>query len=115
MGRIFSSILSNLSQAITAITANNASAVSTIGTALQQNNTDLEAQQVKLSNAAVQLDSSNTRLQQLATNASDRISDLETGSTDEAAIELKAQQTAYEEVIAATGNILNMKKLTDYL
>ncbi len=60
-GNIFSSILSNLSQAITAIT-NDTSDVSAIGDALDQNNTDLEAQQTGLSNASVQLDSSNTQI-----------------------------------------------------
>ena len=114
-GSIFSSILSNISQAITAVTSNSTTALSTTGTALQANSSTLEAQQVKLSNAAVQLDSSNTRLQQLTINASNRISDLETGSTEKAAIELQAQQTAYEEVIAATGNVIKMPKLTDYL
>ncbi len=36
-------------------------------------------------------------------------------STTEAAVKLQAQQTVYEEVMAAAGNILNMTKLTDYL
>lgn len=116
-GNIFSSILSNLSQAITAIN-NGTSDISGIGDALQLNMTGLEAQQVDLSNATVQLDNSNTRLQQLTTTASNRMSDLEGGSTasvEEAAIKLQTQQTTYEEVISATGNILKMPKLTDYL
>jgi flagellar hook-associated protein 3 FlgL len=119
-GDIFSSILSNLSQAITAITNGTSdTGVSTIGDALDQSSTDLEAQQTALSNANAQLDSSNTRLEMLVTYKSDMISYLETGnkdgSTDEAAVKLNLQETNYEEVVAATAKILNMKKLTDYL
>jgi len=70
---------------------------------------------VELASAGVQLKSSSTRLTQLLTNTSNRISDLEIGSMEEAAIKLQAQHTTYEEVIAVTANILKMPKLTDYL
>lgn len=111
---IFSSLLSNLSQAITDIT-NDSDDLSSILDTLQLNMNNLEAQSVQLSNAALQVNNSNTRLQTLITDAQNRISDLETGSTEEAALKLKIQETAYEEVISATANILKMPKLTDYL
>ena len=112
---IFSGILNNLSQAITAITNDDTGAASSTGAALQLNIKTLEAKQVELSNASVQLGGSSTRLQQLTTNTSNRISDLELGSPEEAAIKLQAQQTNYQQVISVTANILKMPKLTDYI
>jgi len=113
-GAIFSDILSNLYDAITAINTD-ASNISSIGDALQQNRTPLEAKQVELTNAGVQLGSSNNRLDNLITSTSNRISNLEIGSMEEAAINLQAQQTTYDEVLLVTANILKMPKLTDYL
>jgi hypothetical protein len=112
---IFSSILSNLSRAITAITNDDTGAVSSIGAALQANIKALEAKQVELANASVQLGGSSTRVQQLSNNTLGRISELEMGSPEEAAIKLQAQQTTYEQVISVTANILKMPKLTDYI
>ncbi len=112
---IFSSILSNISRAIAVITNDETGAVSSIGAALQANIKALEAKQVELSNASVQLGGSSTRVQQLTNNTLDRISELETASPEEAAIKLQAQQTAYEQVISVTANILKMPKLNDYM
>ena len=116
-GAIFSDILSNIYQAIAAINATTPDpvAISNIRDALQLNRDPLESKQVELASAGVQLKSSSTRLAQLLTNTSNRISDLEIGSMEEAAIKLQAQHTTYEEVIAVTANILKMPKLTDYM
>lgn len=113
-GIIFSSLLRDMSRAITAIT-NDSGNLSSIGDSLLQNNATIETQIVQLSNAVLQLDNSNNRLQTLMTNSSNRISNLETGSVEEAAIKVKAQQIVYEEVISLTADILKMPKLTDYL
>ncbi len=112
---IFSSILSNLSLAITAITNGESGAISMAGAALKDSLTELEAKQVELSNASVQLGSASTRVQLVSKNTSNRISDLELGSPEEAAIKLQAQQTNYQQVISVTANILKMPKLTDYI
>jgi flagellin-like hook-associated protein FlgL len=128
---MFSSILSNLSQAITTInTISDISAtlpldsaalaaeqvkLADIADALKNNSADLEAEQVKLYNAGVQLDGASTRLQQLITSTSNSVSDQEMGSPEEAAIKLQVQQTNYEQVISVTANILKMPKLSDYI
>jgi len=125
---MFSSILSNLSQAITIINtisgppplAGDALAaaqvkLADIGDALKGNSTDLEDEQVKLFNAGVQLDGAKIRLQQLKTSTSNRVSDQEMGSPEEAAIKLQIQQNNYEQVMVVTANVLKMPKLSDYL
>jgi flagellar hook assembly protein FlgD len=130
-GTMFSSILSNLSQAITAINsisdiratlpldsaalAAEQVKLAKIGVALKGNSTDLEDEQVKLFNAGVQLDGAKIRLQQLKTSTINRVSDQEMGSPEEAAIKLQIQQNNYEQVMVVTANVLKMPKLTDYL
>lgn len=112
---IFSSILSNISRAITAITNDDTAAISSVGAALQANIKALELKQVELSNAGVQLGGASTRVKQLTSSALNRLSELETASPEESAIKLQAQQTAYEQVISVTANALRMPKLTDYI
>ncbi len=113
-GSIFSGLLSNISQAITAI-VNDSSDLSGILDSLQSNMSDIEAQSVKLSNASIQLDNASNRLQTLITNAANKVNDMETGSVEEEALKLKLQETTYEEIMSVTANILKMPKLTDYL
>ncbi|MEI6609421.1 MAG: FlgD immunoglobulin-like domain containing protein, partial [Deltaproteobacteria bacterium] len=125
---MFGSLLSNLSQAITIINtisgpppltgaelAAEQVKLADIGDALKGNSTDLEDEQVKLFNAGVQLDGAKIRLQQLKTSTSNRVSDQEMGSPEEAAIKLQIQQNNYEQVMVVTANVLKMPKLTDYI
>ena len=112
---IFSSILSNLSLAIVAITNEESGAISLAGVALKESITELETKQVALANATVLLGNASTRAQQFTNTTITRISELELGSPEEAAIKLQAQQTNYEQVISVTANVLQMPKLTDYI
>ena len=124
---IFSSLLSNLSQAIASIntmtdpplnkTALAAEQVklADILAALKSNSADLEAEQTKLYNAGIQLDGANTRLKQLITSTSNSVSDQEMGSPEEAAIKLQIQQNNYEQVMVVTANVLKLPKLSDYI
>jgi hypothetical protein len=45
----------------------------------------------------------------------ERISDLEVGNTEQAVIELEAQQTAYDTTLEAAADVLKMSKLSDFL
>jgi hypothetical protein len=114
-GQIFSNALSVLSRAITAtreaitdpdyevdLGENFALAFST-----------LEAEEVSLANSSLQLEFKSDRLKQLMTNANDRISEKEVGSTQEAAIKLRTQQTSYDVTLEAVASVLKMTKLSD--
>jgi hypothetical protein len=130
-GDIFSDILNKISQALAAITAigriratvpldEAALAVEEAkwinsGAELKKSITELETKQVALANASVLLGNASTRVQQFTNTTITRISELELGSPEEAAIKLQAQQTNYEQVISVTANVLQMPKLTDYI
>ncbi|SEM54575.1 Flagellin FlgL [Syntrophus gentianae] len=116
-GSIFSNALSTLSQAITA--ANEAikdpDYEVDLGDAFDLAFSTLEAEEVSLSNTNLQLEYKSDRLEQLMTNANDRISDTEVGSTEEAAIKLQTQQTSYDVTLEAVASVLKMTKLSDLL
>jgi len=112
-GEIFSDALSVLSQAITAI--KNSNELSDLGDAFDAAIAAVEAEQISLANTNSQLEYKNDRLTQLVTNASNRISDVEVGSTEEAAIKLEVQETAYEVTLEAVANVLKMTKLSDLI
>ena len=130
-GDIFSDILNKISQALAAITAIGRiratvpldEAVLAVeeakwinsGAELKKSITELETKQVALANASVLLGNASTRVQQFTNTTITRISELELGSPEEAAIKLQAQQTNYEQVISVTANVLQMPKLTDYI
>ncbi len=116
-GSIFSNALSVLSQAIT---ATNESITDPdyevdLGDAFELAFSTLEAEEVSLANCNLQLEYKSDRLEQLVTNANNRISETEVGSTEEAAIKLQTQQTSYDVTLEAVASVLKMTKLSDLL
>lgn len=116
-GKIFSAALSALSQAITVLTSGNTTTndLSNIEDVLQTSIDGITAERVSLTNVNEQLDTKEMRLETLTVNLTSRISEVETGSTAEAAVKLQAQETAYEVVLKAVAEVLNMPKLSDYI
>jgi flagellar hook-associated protein 3 FlgL len=113
-GCLFSDILSVLSQGIVAL-ENNVDLASDLTINLEEAKDKITSEQVTLSNIKSQLDTSNNRLAQLTSYINGRISDLETGSTTEAATKLEEQNTNYEVTLQTVASILKMPNLTDYL
>jgi len=111
--QIFDKALSVLSQAITAIQNGNQNVDLT--QAFADATSAVEAELVSLSNTQKQLEDKSAQLNKLMTHAEDRISRAEVGSTEEAAIRLQAQQTAYEVTLEAVASVLKMTKLSDLL
>jgi len=116
-GEIFSSSLKVLSQIITALRDSSTTDVSTadLSTALQEALSQIETQEVALANANTLATNAADRLDKLTTYVANRISDIETGSVEEASVKLTAQKTAHDVTISTTASILNMAKLSDYL
>jgi flagellin-like hook-associated protein FlgL len=116
-GAIFSETLSVLSQAITAL--KNSSDVSDLASelvdSLEEEIKDIKVEQITLSNIQSQLETADTRLDSLTSTVENEISTIETGSTEEAAVKLSAQETAYEVTLKAVSNVLTMPKLSDYI
>jgi flagellar hook-associated protein 3 len=114
-GDIFSEALSAITQLTTALesgtTADVSSATDSLSTAISK----IKSERVALSNVYSQLEISTDRLDKLSELVKEKLSTVETGDTDEAAVELSAQETAYETTISAASKILNMSKLSDYL
>jgi flagellin-like hook-associated protein FlgL len=75
----------------------------------------IEAEEVTLSNKNSLLEYATSRIDQLTTYVNNRISNTETGDTTKAATELKAQETAYETTTSAAADALKMSTLKDYL
>jgi flagellar hook-associated protein 3 FlgL len=110
---IFTNVFSVLSQAINAIETSNLAV--DLGGDFDDAFADIQAEEVSLSNINAQLEYKNDHLEKLMTNAYNRISDLEVGSTEEWAIKLQAQQTNYDVTLEAVANVLKMTKLTDLM
>jgi len=109
---IFSDALSVLSQAIATI--KNSEDLD-LGDAFTDAMAAIEAEEVSLANTKTQLEYKNDQLKKIEAIATDRISDTETGSTEEAAIKLRTQQTSYDVTLEAVASVLKMTKLTDLL
>lgn len=116
-GEIFSKALKVLSQTVTAVenTGSGVDLSSDLGDALKEALSQIKTEEVKLANMSSQLDTAYSRLDQLTEYLTERVSDLETGSTAQAVIELEAQQTAYETTLEAAAQVLKMPKLSDFL
>jgi len=116
-GEIFSEALKVLSRVMTALdsTDDSTAVLSGLYEDLDDVISGIEAEQVTLANQNSQLENSADRLDQLTEFITERLADLEDADTTEAAVELEAQETAYEVTLEATATILNMPKLSDYL
>jgi flagellin-like hook-associated protein FlgL len=116
-GEIFSRALKVLSQALTALkdADSDTDLSSDLGSALKEAASRIKTEEVKLANMSTQLDNAYNHLDQLTEYLSERVSDLETGSSEQAVIELESQQTAYETTLAAAADVLKMPTLKDYL
>jgi len=114
---IFSETLCDLSRMITALQSSDydpdliSDLNSSMNTAIEQ----MAAERVALSNIYSQMETVDVRLDQVILTVNDRLTDVETGSDDEAVIKLQSQQTAYEVTLEAAATMLNMRKLSDYL
>jgi flagellar hook-associated protein 3 FlgL len=116
-GEIFGKALKVLSQAITAIedTGSDVNLSADFGDALDAAISQIKTEEVKLANMSSQLNTAYERLDQLSEYFNERITDLETGSTEQAVMELEMQQTAYETTLEAAAQVLKMPKLSDFL
>ena len=116
-GEIFSNALKVLSQAITALNSSDTSStvISNLSASLKDAISQIQADEVTLSNKNSLLENSTSRLDELMTYVNSRISDTETGDTTKSAAELKAQETAYETTMSATADVLKMSTLKNYL
>jgi flagellin-like hook-associated protein FlgL len=116
-GEIFSPSLKVLSQIITALRDSSTTDSSTadLSTTIQEALSQIETQEVALANASSLATNAADRLDKLTTYLANRISDIETGSVEEAAVKLTAQKTAHDVTISTSASILNMAKLSDYL
>jgi flagellar hook-associated protein 3 len=115
-GEIFSEIFSTMSRLIAALEASDydTDLVSELNTSLEEGIDQITAERVALSNVNSQLSTADDRLDRLSLDIEDKISENEVGSDDQAAIELQAQETAYEVTLETASTILKMKKLADY-
>ena len=115
--KIFTKALSSLSQAITALQNGSYSSAlsSALGNSLQIAITQVQSEEVSLSNAQSQMTTTNTRLSNLTTTIQNDLTTIETGSATEASVKLTTQETNYEATMAAISNVLKMSNLTSFL
>jgi flagellar hook-associated protein 3 len=116
-GDIFSTALSAINQLVTAIESGTSgdNSLSDAEDSLNSAIDKIKSERVALANIYSVLGISSDRLDKLSTLAEQKLSDVETGSTEEASANLSAQQTAYETTIEAAAKILKMSKLSDYI
>jgi flagellin-like hook-associated protein FlgL len=113
---LFSEALRALGSAIAALRQSGDSfPTSDLDSALDDAVDGIEAEQVRLSNTASLLSSSDTRLDDLTNAVKDRLRGLEDADATEATIRLQAQQTAYEVTMKAASLVLKLPKLSDYI
>lgn len=114
---LFGSTLKVLSQIITALQDTSTTDVSTgdFADALAGALSDIENQEVLLSNAGTLMTNASDRLASNIVAIENKISEIEVGDTNTAAAKLTAQETAYEVSQNALASILKMSKLSDYL
>jgi len=116
-GEIFSNALNVLSQTITVLnnTDTSSTVISDLSASLKDAVSQIETEEVALSNKNALLGNSTSRLDELTTYVKSRISDTENCDTTTASAELTAQETAYETTESATASVLKMSTLKDYL
>ena len=123
-GEIFSKALLAISDLISGIKGYNEGTVddatltacaTAVTESLNDASADITNERVALANIYSQLDVSTDRVDKLSELLQEKLSAVETGDTTEAAVELSAQETAYELTTEATAKILNLPKLSDYI
>lgn len=118
-GDIFSDALKVLSEMITALddtTSGSTVSASDYSDALEEAISGIEAQETTLAITTSQLTNATDRLETLITSLTGRVSDLLLGSgTEQAAVELTAQETAYETTVSTVSSVLKMNTLKDYI
>jgi flagellar hook-associated protein 3 FlgL len=123
-GEIFTEALSAISGLITALegynegTVDDATATACATQTFESLNNSIvtvKSERVALANIYSQLDVSTDRVDKLSELLQEKLSTLETVNTTEAAVELSAQETAYEVAQSAAAKILNLPKLSDYI
>jgi flagellar basal-body rod modification protein FlgD len=117
-GEIFSDALKVLSEMLAALkdtTSGNSVSVSDYSDALDEAVSGIEAEETTLSITTSQLTNATDRLDTLTTALEGRVSDLLLADTDKAAVELTAQETAYEITVSTASSVLKMSTLKDYL
>lgn len=117
-GELFGDAIKVLSQALTALrdTDNDTVSASDFRDELSDVIDGIHAQEVTLANITSQLTNAADCLDTLRTSLTGRVSDLLLGSgTEQAAVELKAQETAYETTVSTVSSVLKMNTLKDYI
>lgn len=115
-GAIFTEALSAISDLIAAYEDGTAYDVAAeLSEALNAAIDTVATERVALSNIYSQLEVSTDRVEKISTLLEEKLSTLETGSTAEAAVELSAQETAYEITTETMAKILNLSTLSDYI
>lgn len=116
-GEIFSNALASISVTITALEADPydpdvvSAQVDELNAALES----MEAEMVKLSIEYARLETADGRIERDALTVQSGLTATEAGSTEQAIVELQAQQTAYETTLNIMSEILNMPRLLDML
>jgi flagellar hook-associated protein 3 FlgL len=113
-GAVFSDAFSALTQLISSLesgTTDTTEATKSLSDAIET----IASERVGLSNIYSQMDISTDRVDALTELIQEKLSAVETGSTDEAAVILNAQETNYETTMAAASKILDMPTLSDYI
>ncbi|MEI6314773.1 MAG: FlgD immunoglobulin-like domain containing protein [Syntrophus sp. (in: bacteria)] len=116
-GALFSKTLSALRQTITALNNDGCddALISKSGDSLAEAIDLVTAEQVRLANIASQLSTNENRWNNLTTTVESSLSAIETGSVEQAAVVVKARETAYKVVLETTATILKLPKLSDYI
>ncbi len=116
---IFTAALRALSRAIAGLkSSTGADSTDELSASLREAMAQIQLEQVALSNIQSQLETRNSRLEQLAAYLNDKVSASEGSTTEakeEATVKLQAQKTAYETALAAASDALKMRNLADYL
>ncbi|MEN6373915.1 MAG: FlgD immunoglobulin-like domain containing protein [Smithella sp.] len=115
---LFGDAIKVLSQALTALkdTDNDTIFASDFSDELSDVINGIQAQEVTLSNITSQLTNATDRLDTLITSLTGQVSDLLLGSgKEQAAVELTAQETAYETTVSTAASVLKMNTLKDYI
>ena len=114
---IFSSALRVLSEAIAAMQSvpYDPTALSNLFDDFETAASEVKAEMIDLSTVNLRLENTDDRLALTTLTVETRLSETLVGSTEEAAVKLQAQQTAYETTMSAMAQILDLTPLIKYL
>jgi flagellar hook-associated protein 3 len=114
-GEIFSEALSAITRLTISLESGTTADVSAATASLTAAKSKIKSERIALSNVYSQLEISSDRLDKLSELVKEKLSTVETGDTNKAAVELSAQETAYETTVSVASKILNLPKLSDYI